>query len=376
MAFAAPDVDAADLEALARVLSSKWLTTGVECEALEHELSAEVAAPFIIAVSSCTAALEIALAFLDLPAGSRVGVPTWTFVSTALAAHRAGALVVLVDVDPNTLNMAPDSLSAALVDGLDVVIPVHFGGVPVSPDIRALCYEHGVEVVEDAAHALGASDDRGPVNGHGVLAACYSFYATKNLSCGEGGAIATFSEELATFSRSYRLHGLSKDAWRRYLPDAGPDQTFYDLLWPGIKANLPDLLAALARSQLSRFRAIQHKRRVLVQHYRRRLVEVTALRMVPETLIETGADHLMVAMLPCGVDRTVVVEKLAKAGIPTSVHFRPLHRFEWIAGHSEIGRGGIDVAESLADRALSLPLHTGMSMDDVDRVADALAAAV
>jgi len=376
LSFAEPDIQPSDRAAVNRVLDSKWLTTGVECQSLEEELCREVGAPFVVAVSSCTSALEIALAFLDLPPGSRIGVPTWTFVSTALAAHRSGGRVVLLDVDPDTLNVDPGSVSDAMADGLDALMPVHFGGVPVSSDIRRYCRSKGLPVIEDAAHALGASDDRGSINGKDVLAACYSFYATKNLSCGEGGALATFDQDLASFARSFRLHGLSKDAWRRYLPEAKPEAALYDLVGPGIKANMSDLLAALARSQLARFASMQAWRRVLVQRYRARLIELDDIGIVPGRLAESGADHLMVVVLPVEADRPSVVRSLAERGIPTSVHFQPLHRFDWMAKNMEVGRGGLDVAEKMAGRVLSLPLHTGLSLDDVDRVVTGLGEAV
>lgn len=376
LVFAAPDLDASDHAAVARVLDSGWLTTGEECLRLEEELADYVAAPHVIAVSSCTAALEIGLAFLDLPRGARVGIPDWTFVSTALAAHRSGAVPVLLDVEPDTLNVSPESVAAALDEGLDAIVPVHFGGLPVSPAVRRLCARAGVPVLEDAAHALGATDDRGPVNGRDVLGACYSFYATKNLSSGEGGAIATFDPELAEFARTWRLHGLSKDAWRRYAPEAKSGAALYEVMGPGLKANLPDLLAALGRSQLARFSGMQAKRRALVQHYRLLLADVPDVRCVPRDSAAGSADHLMAVLLPEGVDRTSIVQSLAGDGVPTSVHFQPLHGFTWMAANAVIGPAGLDVASALAGRALSLPLHTSLAEADVERVVTSLQAAL
>ena len=376
LAFAAPDLDESDHAAVARVLDSGWLTTGEECLQLEEELAAATGAAHVIAVSSCTAALEIGLAFLQLPAGARVGVPDWTFVSTALAAHRAGAVPVLLDVDPDTLNVSSGALAAALDGGgLDAVVPVHFGGVPVAAEVRRLAASAGLPVLEDAAHALGASDERGPINGTDVLGACYSFYATKNLSCGEGGAIATFDTELADFARSWRLHGLSRDAWARYRPGAKAGAALYDLVGPGLKANLPDLLAALARSQLARFDKMQARRRTLVRHYRSLLAEVPGVRSIPTEMVEGSADHLMAVLLPEGSERSEVVRSMAAAGVPTSVHFQPLHAFTWMAANAVDGPGGLPVSSALAGRALSLPLHTSLTEADVERVVGALRAA-
>lgn len=371
--FARPDIRAEDYAAVARVLDSGWLTTGDECVALERELAAMVGAGDVVAVSSCTAAMEIAFAFLDLEPGARVGVPTWTFASSALVPARTGLRPVLLDVDPETLNLSPSSLAAALAQGLDAVVAVHFGGVPVDPTIHQLCAQADVPLLEDAAHALGARDERGPIGAGPTVAACYSFYATKNLSCGEGGALATNDAELASFARSFRLHGLSEDAWARYRPGGKPN---YDLIGAGLKANLPDLLAALARSQLARFDELQQKRRALVTRYRAALADVPGVGLVPAEQVEGSADHLLVVTLPEGIDRDAVIAHFGTEGIGTSVHFRPLHRFRWFAEHAEIGPTGVAVADALAPRALSLPLHPRMSEFDVDRVSDVLAAAI
>lgn len=371
--FASPDVAHSEISAVLRVLRSGWLTTGGECSALERELSAYLGAPHTVAVSSCTAALETVFAFLDLPPGARVGVPTWTFVASALAPARHGAVPMLLDVDPDDLNVSVHSLQKALGEGLDAVVVVHFGGVPVAADVHGLCAEAGVPVVEDAAHALGAQDHRGRLAGQGSVAACFSFYATKNLTSAEGGALVTGDPELDAFARPYRLHGLSRDAWARYGP-GGPSQ--YDLCQPGIKANLPDLLAALARSQLSRFEGMQARRRGLVLHYRQRLAEMPVVRPVPNALRRGAADHLMVVLLPPTVDREAVVAQMSEAGIATSVHFRPLHHFAWFQRHARIAPGGLPVAEELAGRTLSLPLHPRLGIEQVDRVCDALGRAL
>lgn len=367
--FAAPDITDAEVAAVERVLRSGWLTTGSECELLERELAEYLGVPHVVAVSSCTAAIEIAYAFLDLPAGARVGIPTWTFASTALAPHHHGAAPVLLDVDPDTLNLSVASLEAALDAGLDAVIPVHFGGVPVDAAVLDRCAAADVPVIEDAAHSFGAKDHRGMTAGQGTVGACLSFYATKNLTSAEGGALVTERADVAEFARSFRLHGLSKDAWKRYAPGAWAQ---YDLVGPGIKANLPDLLAALARVQLSRFAEMQARRRALVLLYRRQLDGVEGLGFVPTVLAGDGADHLCVVVLPEGCERDGVIGQLAASGIASSVHFQPLHRFRWFEKHVTIGPSGVDVADRLAERVLSLPLGPTLSEADVDRVCGAL----
>jgi len=371
--FAVPDIDQADLDAVAAVLRSRWLTTGDECAALEGELAARLGAPHVVGLASCTAALEVAFAWLDLPPGSRVGVPVWTFVASVLAPMRHGAVPVLLDVDPHTLNVSPDSLAAALEDGLDAVVVVHFAGTPVDLQVHELCAAAGVPVVEDAAHAFGATDHRGPVAGQGNVGAALSFYATKNLSSGEGGALVTDDPGLARFARAYRLHGLVPRQVTRDDPAADRPP---ELLAAGIKANLPDLLAALARSQLRRFDALQARRRRVVEAYRIGLGGVDGLEVVPTQADPGSADHLFVVLLPEGSDRSQVIEALRLAGIATSVHFQPLHRFDLVAANAKPAPGGLAVADRLAPRALSLPLHPGLSDADVSRVCEALVGAL
>jgi dTDP-4-amino-4,6-dideoxygalactose transaminase len=368
--FAPPDIDDDDIAAVERVLRSGWLTTGEECLKLEAELAAVLEAPHVVAMSSCTAALEIAYAALGLPPGARVGVPTWTFVSSATAPHHHGAVPVLLDVEPDSLNVAPAAVDAAIAS-LDALVVVHYGGVPVAPEVHALAAHAGVPVIEDTAHSFGARDHRGAMSGLGSVASCLSFYATKNLTSGEGGALVTHDDAVADFARSFRLHGMSKDAWDRYKPGRWAQ---YDLVGPGIKANLPDLLAALARTQLARFSVSQGRRRDLITHYRSRLDGVSGLRFVPGELATEGADHLAVVVLPPDIDRRQIQAAMSAGGVSTSVHFQPLHRFGWMASNAEVGPTGISVAEAMADRVLSLPMSAALSLDDVDRVCDVLLA--
>jgi dTDP-4-amino-4,6-dideoxygalactose transaminase len=374
--FSAPDIGEAEVEAATRALLSGWITTGEECRSLEAELAGYLGVEHVVALSSCTAALEIAAAHLGLPRGARIGVPTWTFVSSALAPFHRGLRPVPLDIEADTFNLSPAALAAALEDGgLDAVIGVHFGGTPLSDEIHRLCADAGVPLIEDAAHALGARDSRGMVAGQGTAGCCYSFYATKNLTSAEGGALATDDPELAAFAQSFRLHGLSRDAWARYTPGAKTEG--YDILGDGLKANLPDVLAAIARAQLERFPGLQARRRELALQYRATLATIPGLRIVPTTLADGGADHLMMVLLPEGVDRTAVQQQLGAAAIGSSVHFRPLHTFAWFAENGlASGPGGTPVADTYVDRALSLPFHTRLSTDDVERVATVLRASL
>lgn len=363
--LADPDITEADIAAVTAVLRSGWLTSGRESVALEQELGAYLDCPYVIAVSSGTAALELSFAYLGLPPGARVGVPTWTFPASAFAPFHQGASIVLLDSDPDTMNVSVASLEAALDEGLDAVVMVHFGGTPVTEEAHQRCRAAGVPIVEDAAHAFGASDHRGKVAGAGTAGAAFSFYATKNLTSGEGGALATDDPELARFATAYRLHGLTRKPGAAWDPDV-----VTDIVGPGYKSNLSDVLAALARSQLHRFDDLQARRRDAVLRYRENLAGLDGLCFVPRELDDGNADHLLAVALPPGTDRRGVFTALDAKGIGTSLHFRPLHSYEWFAKNSAIGPSGTPVADEMADRMISLPLHPGLSGAEVDRVCE------
>jgi len=369
----APTISDADRRAVCDVLDTGWVGTGPECEAFERELAQFLGADHVVCVDSCTAALQLMLDHLALGPHSRVAVPAWTHVATALPAVHRGAQVVLVDCDPHTLAMDVSSLERAISNGIDVAVPVHFAGVPVPRAIWDLCDAHGVLVVEDAAHAFGASDELGLLRGLGSVGAAFSFHATKNLTCGEGGAIVTTDGELASALRHTRLHGLELDAWQREITGTW---TMGDLRTPGRKANLPDILAALGRSQLSSFNTRQAHRRVLTDRYLKQLDQIDGISRVPVDRHIGSADHMIVAVLPPGVPRDRIVDFLAGHGISTGLHYAPLHHLSWFRTNATIAPGGLPVCDDLADRALTLPLHASLQLEEIDLVCEHLDAAI
>lgn len=373
VAFSRPEITEDDVQAVVDVLRSGWITTGAIGRSFEEELASYLGVEYVVTVSSATTAEEICLAHLDLAPGSRVAVPTWTFVSSALAIERVGCTPVLVDVDATTLNIDESRLGAALDSGVEAVVGVHYAGTPLSKNVRDLCRDADVPLVEDAAHAFGTTDDRGFVAGQGTAGACFSFYATKNLTTGEGGAIATDNRDLADFARIYRLHGMSADAVDRY---SHPGAHSYDVTVPGLKANMPDLLSALGRSQLARFPESQAHRRKLILRYRECLQD-SDLSFIPGEQVEGSADHLAVIDTGDARRRDAVIAALTESGIGSSVHFRPLHTFSWYNGkNAEIGPGGLAVATALDGRVMSLPLHVNLTEGDVERVSHIVAAVI
>jgi dTDP-4-amino-4,6-dideoxygalactose transaminase len=360
--------------AAVRVLASGWVTTGGESIAFEQEFGAWVGAPYAVAVSSCTAAIEMALTALGLPPGAPVLTPTLTFCGAVQAIVHAGLRPVLVDTDEATLTVSAEGVAKAARNGAAAMVVQHMGGYPV--DGAELAAAAGIpdgNVVEDAAHGLGATVGGRPV-GSFCLAGCFSFYATKNLPIGEGGAITTTDGDLATRWRRMRLHGMSGDSWRRYHRSGTWRYTVEEA---GMKANLTDLQAAIGREQLRRLRSWQQRRAAIAARYDTSLGRVRGLELPPRPATDGHAWHLYIVRIhrrAFGIDRDEVSERLAEAGVGTSVHFIPVHHLPYFRNLLGLEAcGELPVADQVFPQLLSLPLHPGLTDSDVDRVCEALA---
>ncbi|MGW2519702.1 DegT/DnrJ/EryC1/StrS family aminotransferase [Streptomyces sp. NPDC001617] len=357
-----------------RVLASGWVTTGPETVAFEREFASYVGAAHAVAVSSCTAALELALRALELPAGAAVLVPAVTFCGAAQAVLHAGLRPVLVDVDPRTAMVTPAGVArAARACGPRAMMVLHYAGAPAP--VAELAEAAGLpltHVVEDAAHALGTSVGDRPVGGLSA-AACFSFYATKNLPIGEGGMVTTDDPELADRIRRTRLHGMSADAWRRHLPGGSWRYTVEEA---GLKANMTDLQAAIGRAQLHHFDAWQERRHALAERYDTALENVPGLEPLDATTPGRHARHLYVVRVTeeYGTGRDELIRRLAEQGIGTSVHFIPLHHMPHFRDTAIIPPGGLPGADELFPQLLSLPLYPALTERQVDRVCERLAA--
>jgi dTDP-4-amino-4,6-dideoxygalactose transaminase len=362
-------------EAASRVLSSGWVTTGPEVAAFEREFAALVGADHAVAVSSCTAALELALRALGLPHGARVATSTMTFCGAVHAIVHAGLSPVLVDIDPWTLMPTPETVAQAVarVDGVEAMVVLHFAGFPARVDELAAAAGLPLDrVVEDAAHAVGTWVGQRPV---GALSAatCFSFYATKNLPIGEGGMITTDDLQVAEQVRRSRQHGMSRDAWKRYLPGGG---WRYTIESSGLKANMTDLQAAIGRAQLRYLPGWQRRREELARRYDRGLLGIPGLRTPPWPADGRHAWHLYVLQIEpaFGPGRDKVIAGLAERGIDTSVHFIPLHHQPYFVGLlcDELA-DQFPAADDAFEHIVSLPLHPGLTDNEVDRVCETLA---
>jgi perosamine synthetase len=353
------------------VLESGWVTTGPLTFDFERRLAGWLGAADAVAVSSCTAAIELSLRALRLAPGTPVLTPTLTFCGAVHAIVHAGLQPVLVDVDESTLTLAPETVAAAAGRTRPgAMVLQHHAGFPAPvPELTAAAGLPPWAVVEDAAHGLGAMVGERAV---GTLsgATCFSFYATKNLPIGEGGAITTADPGLAEALRRARQHGMSHDAWGRY----GPGGSWrYTVATDGLKANFTDVQAAIGSAQLNRLEEWQARRAALAERYDRALADVDGITLPPRPTTGRHAWHLYIARVGHGyrLTRDHLVSALAERGVGTSVHFIPVHHFPYF--RQLLGAPSLPVADRLFRGLISLPLHPQLTDADIDHVCGLIA---
>jgi perosamine synthetase len=365
--FYRPSVGEEEIAAVSETLRSGWLTTGAKVRQLEERIAERVGCPAAVAVNSCTAALHLALAVAGVEEGDEVITTPYTFAATGEVILYGKARPVFADVERATGNLDPEQFERAITPRTKAVMPVHIAGVACRMDeITAIAERHGLEVIEDAAHALGTFYNGRPVGSLSRFT-CLSFYATKNLTTGEGGMVCLNRQEDAARVRRLSLHGLSQDAWDRYT-EAG--SWAYAIEEMGYKYNLTDVAAAIGLCQLDRFDAIQQRRRELALQYLNLLADCDALELPQDQ--EGHAWHLFLLRLRperLSIHRNEFARRLQEANIGISVHFIPLHLhplYRNALGHQE---GDFPVAEEIFQRTISLPFYPGMTSDDVEYVA-------
>jgi len=367
LAFGRPDFGEEEIAAVTRVLRSGWIGMGPEVIAFEQELSAYVGAPHVVTVNSCTSALHLALLVNGVGPGDEVIVPSLTWCSTANAALYLGAKPVFCDVTPETLNVSPELVLKCLTKRTKAVIAVHFGGLAVDVASLRAALPPNIVIVEDAAHALGATYPDGRPVGSSGNAVCFSFYANKNLSTAEGGAIALTDPAQAERLRSLRQHGLPANAWMRFThPREMPSHQLNEL---GFKMNFTDLQAALGRVQLRRQSNLGDRRMAIAGTYFHAL-ESSGLGWQEGALASHHARHLLAVQLPLGegaLSRDEFVLALRRRNIGASIHYAPLHRMEIYAVN---GAADLPKTDLISARLFTLPISSHMTTEDAANVAD------
>lgn len=372
--FALPLMGREEEEEVLDSMRSGWVTTGPKTKRFEQELADYAGAKHAIAVNSCTAALHVSLAALGIGRGDEVITTAITFPATANVIIHQGARPVLVDVDPTTLNIDPAAIEAAITPRTKAIVPVHMAGQPVDMDaIRAIAARHGLAIIEDAAHAIGAEHGGQRIgNLTGSLASCYSFYPIKNMTTIEGGAVLTNDDDFAERARLYTLHGISKDAWKRY---SSAGYQHWDTLLPGFKYNMTDIQAAVGIHQLPRLEGFLQTRERYARMYTDGFAELPEIELLRRVDGVRHAWHLFVILLNLdrlSIDRDGFMEALRQENIGTGIHFRSLHIQPFYQKRFRLKREDLPNAAQVSDRLLSLPLYPKMTERDVLDVIEAV----
>jgi len=369
--FSKPYITELEHRYVVEVLETGWLSRGPKTKAFEERMAKWLGVKHAIGLNSCTAAMHLALVAYGIGAGDEVITTPYTFCSTANVIVHVGAKPVFVDIRED-FNINPELIEAAITPNTKAIIPVHFGGgVCEMDEIIDIAKKHDLVVIEDAAHSLGAQYKNMFAGTIGDVGA-YSFYATKNLTTGEGGLFVTNDDEVAERVRVLSLHGMSQNAWNRY-EKGGSWQ--YAVNEPGYKYNMTDIQAALGTAQLEKFEWMQQQRLKIVSWYADGLKELRdELHLQLDTSDVNHAWHLYPIVIKnvTKFDRSQIVESLTASGIGTSVHFIPLHLQPFYQEKYEITRGDYPVAEKMYDGEISLPLFPGMTRDDVQFITQKL----
>ena len=386
--FSRPDIAQAEIDEVVDTLRSGWITTGPKTKEFEQRFAEYVGARHAIAVNSCTAAMHLALEAIDLQRGDEVITTPYTFAATAEVVRYFDARPVFVDICPADLNINPDLIEAAVTQRTKAIIPVHIAGLPADLDaIYAIAARHNLTVIEDAAHAFPAKykghfigqdlkSDRTPhasrLTPHVSRFTCFSFYATKTITTGEGGMITTDDGALAERCRIMALHGISKDAWKRYTAEGS---WYYEIIAPGYKYNMTDVAAAMGLAQLRKAERMWQRRREIAKRYHDAFSALPELQIPADRSDCQHAWHLYLLRLNLDrlhIERAQFIEELKRLNIGTSVHFIPLHLHPYYREAYGYAPTDFPVAFREFQRVVSLPIYSKMNDEDVQDVIDSV----
>ncbi|RZI81908.1 MAG: DegT/DnrJ/EryC1/StrS family aminotransferase [Rubrivivax sp.] len=370
--FALPEIGEEEIAEVVDTLRSGWVTTGPKARRFEQDFVQFLGDDSLqaIAINSATAGLHLALEAIGIGPGDEVITTTHTFTATAEVVRYMGADVVLVDIDPATLNIDPAAIEAAITPKTKAIMPVHYAGLSVDMDaIMAIARQHGLKVVEDAAHALPTTFNGEMIGTLKSDVAVFSFYANKTITTGEGGMLVTRDEAIAARCKVMRLHGISRDAFDRFT--AKVPSWYYEIVAPGFKYNLTDIAAALGLHQLQRVRGFQVRREQIAKRYDEAFADLPLIAPPrPRNPTDLHAWHLYVVRLSdaATINRDQLIEALFADGIGVSVHYIPLHLHPYWRERYDLKPEQFPHSQRAYERMVSLPLYTKMSDVDVERV--------
>ena len=357
-----------EVKEIIQTLNSGWLTTGQKTRLFEKTFADYIGCKHAIGLNSCTAGLHLSLVVSGVSSGDEVITSPITFPATTNVIVHQNAKPVFVDVEPETLNINCSEIESKINNRTKAILPVHFGGHPCDMDtIISLAQKHNLTVIEDAAHALESKYHGNKIGAIGNFTA-FSFYATKNITTGEGGMLTTNDDNYADKLRILSLHGISKNAWKRYGKEGFQH---WELLMPGYKYNMFDMQASLGIHQIKKVESFLNRRVQIVKKYNDAFEKTEEIQLLkPESNIK-HAHHLYVIVIKTEnlkVSRDEVLNEIQKRGIGVAVHFRSLHLQPFFKQHFNYKKGMFPQAEYLSDRVISLPLYPKMTDEDVSRV--------
>jgi len=362
--FHRPSITEDEIEAVAGILRSGWLTMGKETIRFEEAFRKFTGAQHALAVNSCTAALHLSLVAAGIEKGDEVILPVLNFISSAEVIAYCGGVPVFVDVNRDDHNIDTHLIEEKITENTRAIMPMHFGGQPADMDsILCIAEKHALHVIEDAAHALPSLYGNTIVGSIGD-ATCFSFYATKTLTTGEGGMITTDNDEWADRIKSLRLHGITHDAWKRYSREGS---WIYDVRFLGYKYNTTDFNAALGLVQLARQPQLQKKREDVAAMYTEAFSEVEELIPFKIKKDRSSSWHLYPLKLRTElltITRDEFIEEMKARGISTSVHFIPIHHFSFYK-NAGYGSGDFPETDWIFERTVSLPIYPDLVEDEI-----------
>ena len=357
-----------EIRSVSETLRSGWLTSGPKTKQFEEEFAAMVGAKFAVAVNSATAALHLALEAYGIGPGDEVLVPTVTFASTAEVVVLLGATPVLVDCNSSTMNICVDDMQRKRTEKTKAVMPVHYAGQPCQMDeITAFAEQFGLVVIEDSAHAFPASYKSKTIGSISSVT-CFSFYANKTITTGEGGMATTDDEKVAARMKQMSLHGLSRNAWNRF---SAKGSWYYEIEAAGYKYNLTDIAAAIGLGQLKRAQEFLDGRQAAAKRYRAAFKDSPWLDVLELKEDVDHSWHLFVIQLKLeklSIDRNDFIVQLNEAGIGTSVHYTPLHLHPLYRDQYGYTSQSMPNASAVFERIISLPIFASITAEQVDYI--------
>jgi len=372
LVFGAPLIEEDEINEVVSTLRTGWIGTGPKVAKFEEKFKDYVGAKHAIAVNSCTAGLHLSILALELQPGDEVIVPTMTFVATANAVIHSGAKPVLVDCDKHNFTIDPNDVKRKITENTKAIIPVHFAGRACDIlEIEKIAKEHNLKIIHDTAHAIETEYNGKKIGSYNDLSS-YSFYVTKNVVTAEGGMVTTNNEELAAKIKIYALHGMSKDAWKRFSDDG---YKHYDVIFPGFKYNMTDIQASLGIHQLAKVERNYLRRKEIWDRYKEGLKDLP-LYLPNEADNNTRLGlHLFILLLDTDkvrITRDQLISKLHNFQIGTGVHYRAVHYHPYYQEKLGYRMGDFPNAEFISDRTLSIPFSAKLTDEDVEDVISSL----